>query len=371
MKVLVIFTFGYSLKTWHETGTLERELSIYKELTEKNIEFVFLTYGNSDEHILLKNYNNMSVLPVYKDKNESKFRVVNLFRSFLLPFFIKKQSINFDLIKHNQLLGSWVGIITKFLIKKPLFIRTGYDMYLFSLHENKKKYIKILYKLLTQISIWFADLYTISNESDLKVMKEIFYGSKSILIRQNWTTNTHYSEFVDRTSNRILSVGRLESQKNFEYLINNFADSEFVIDIVGTGTEKNNLIELSKQNKVEVNIIERMENSDLNNLYKNYRYFVTTAKYEGNPKTVLEAMSNGCIVFASNIPNHEELIQNGKNGFIFDLQANKLKESFISNTNDLDKLVKISKSAFTYIEQNNSLKKISETEIKDYSLLIE
>ena len=32
MKVLLIFTYEYSLKTWEDSGTLSRELSIYKEL---------------------------------------------------------------------------------------------------------------------------------------------------------------------------------------------------------------------------------------------------------------------------------------------------------------------------------------------------
>ena len=35
MKILVLFTFDYSLKSWNDSGTLSRELSIYKELNKK------------------------------------------------------------------------------------------------------------------------------------------------------------------------------------------------------------------------------------------------------------------------------------------------------------------------------------------------
>ena len=46
MHVLVIFTYGYSLKTWKESGTLDKELSLYVELSEKyNLKFTFLSYG--------------------------------------------------------------------------------------------------------------------------------------------------------------------------------------------------------------------------------------------------------------------------------------------------------------------------------------
>ncbi len=370
MKVLVIFTYGYSLKTWHETGTLERELSIYKELTKKDIQFTFLTYGNIDEHTLLKNQNNMSVIPIYETKSKSKFKIFNLIHSFLIPFYIKRNKMNFDLIKHNQLLGSWVGIILKFLLRKPLFIRTGYDMYLFSLYENKKILIKTLYKILTQISIWVTDLYSVSSFSDLKFLKKTFNGTEKITVRPNWIINSQYKNFNSRESNRILAVGRLENQKNFKYLINSFTNSDFVIDIVGNGSQKDILLDYAKRKNVEVNIIEKIENIELNNLYTKYKYFISSSKYEGNPKTVLEAMSNGCVVFASNIPNHKELIKNGVNGFLFELNSNNLNKIFNSNINDMEKLSKISKSAFQFVEKNNSLEKMTFEEYKDYDLLI-
>ena len=48
MEVALFLTFDYSLKTWDESGTLNRELKIYKKLSEsKGIKFKFFTYGNS------------------------------------------------------------------------------------------------------------------------------------------------------------------------------------------------------------------------------------------------------------------------------------------------------------------------------------
>ena len=37
MNVLVVFTYGYSLETWNESGTIFRELSIYKKLHDLDI----------------------------------------------------------------------------------------------------------------------------------------------------------------------------------------------------------------------------------------------------------------------------------------------------------------------------------------------
>ena len=50
----------------------------------------------------------------------------------------KKLKNNIDIIKVNQLTGAWVGIILSIILKKPLYIRTGYDVTqkLFKLNKN-------------------------------------------------------------------------------------------------------------------------------------------------------------------------------------------------------------------------------------------
>ena len=57
----------------------------------------------------------------------------------------------------------------------------------------------------------------------------------------------------ERFSKKILSVGRLENQKNFEKLILLFKNPDYEIDIVGEGSLKADLINISKNNNVKVN----------------------------------------------------------------------------------------------------------------------
>ena len=59
--------------------------------------------------------------------------------------------------------------------------------------------------------------------------------------------------------------------------------------------------------------------------YKNYEYFYPLLNLKENPKTILEALSNECIVFASKILNHSELIEDGVNGFLLEAKMNLLK----------------------------------------------
>ena len=90
MRVLVIFTYGYSLKTWDETGTLERELSIYSELQKKyGIEFTFLTYGDiSDHQITIKDLD-VDIIPIYKYQKKSSSKLINILKVFIFHSEIK------------------------------------------------------------------------------------------------------------------------------------------------------------------------------------------------------------------------------------------------------------------------------------------
>ena len=55
MKILLTFTFQYSLKTWEDAGILNRELKYYQKLSEKyKLSYIFLTYGDNKDNKLLR-----------------------------------------------------------------------------------------------------------------------------------------------------------------------------------------------------------------------------------------------------------------------------------------------------------------------------
>ena len=370
MNIILVFTYGYSLKIWKESGTLDRELSIYKNLNKRyKCNFIFVTYGDESELDFDISEYGISIFPIYKYATKSKNKIIGYIKSFYFPFLIQKHVQEFDLIKQNQLLGSWVSIILKLLSKKPLFLRTGYDMYLFSSLENKNKITTLLYKFLTKTTLYFSDIYSVSSNRDFKFISSLNKNSNDIKIRPNWIieNNIQLINLERRYNNRILSVGRLEKQKNYEFLIKAFKDTNITIDLVGAGSLKNRLESISKQNKVKLNIIEPLENSEILNLMNKYKFFVTSSSFEGNPKTVLEAMSLGCIIFASKIDSHSELIVENVNGFLFDLNDPKnLIKQFQLNFENNNLLSSISKKSIDTVNKNFSLNKAVESEYLDY-----
>ena len=113
---------------------------------------------------------------------------------------------------------------------------------------------------------------------------------------------------------------------------------------------------------MKINFLGILPYSELLNIYKQYKVFISTSYFEGNPKTILEAMSSGCVVIASDIENNKEIIKNNENGLLFSFNDELIK---IVNEilNDPQKIEKISNAAFRTVNQDNSCSKIASSEI--------
>jgi glycosyltransferase involved in cell wall biosynthesis len=369
MHVLVLFTYNYSLTTWNDSGTFYKEIESYERLSKKNINFTFLTFSENEPHLDYLKKHKIKVLPIYKYMKKSKFKIINYLKSFFIPFYLKDKLGEVDVIKQNQLLGSWIAITFKIILKKPLFIRTGYDMYEFSIKENKNRFTQFLYKLLTSVSLKFADFYTASSLSDINFLEKNFNIKKNFIQhRPNWVREINSTEFNERIPNKIIVIGRLEVQKNLSYLIQSFSNSNYEIDLVGEGSLYNELSETALENNVKVNFLGKLENENILNLLKTYKYYISSSTFEGNPKSTLEALSAGCIVFLSDISNHKELVRHGKNGFIFKLTESDFINFFENIINDFD-LNKISDSAQKQVLENNSIEKMVNLEFNDLNKL--
>lgn len=363
MNILLLFTYQVSLKDWYDSGIIERELALYKKLNAKyNTEFIFLTYGDESDFEYVKDYNFIKVLPLHQFLDKKNNRLMDIFNQLLSIKKILDKFGNFDIIKTNQLNGVWLGLLIKLLFKKPLFVRTGYDLFLFSIKEKKVLYKKIFYYLLTWSALLFSNLYSVSSETDFKYINKIyFFPKKKFLIRRNWVEINEYKDFKDRKSDKFLSVGRLESQKDFEFLIKKLNNKKVQLDIVGNGSQLKYLSEISSDN---INFLGTYDHTNLMNIYNNYKFYITSTNYEGNPKSLIEAMSKGCVVIAPKNENIDEVIKNNETGIIYD------KENF-----DVDHLLiklssknseKISKNAYNFILNNYSIDNAIEVEFQDY-----
>ncbi len=364
MNIVYFLTYGYSLETWNESSALEREVK-YFNLLSKNLgyKFFIITYGDESDLQYSDLFLCSEIIPLYKYKKHFNSKLLNFFNSLTFPRKIKniiKEDVH--ITKQNQLLGSWVSFIFKKITGSKFFIRTGYDMYFFSKAENKSYVKQKLYMMLTFFGLNSADLYSVTSRADYDfLLKSFNFKRKKLKILRNWVEDSQSIKILNRNE-KLISIGRLEYQKNYQYLVKELSGQDIPLIIYGSGSKKEELLKLSKNLNVNLEIIDSISNSELINSLQNIKYFILPSHYEGNPKALLEAMSAGCIVFASNINNHNEIINHRVNGFLFDLHKGSLNDvlsQVINNSNfNKEELESISKNAVKTINDEYSISKI-------------
>ncbi|MDC1209131.1 glycosyltransferase, partial [Litorivicinus sp.] len=137
---------------------------------------------------------------------------------------------------------------------------------------------------------------------------------------------------VTRISGTAMSAGRLIREKCFESCIQLASSSPFIqkFELFGSGPDDLRLRRFmsSLETSTEIAILPHTDQLSLFRAYFSSEFFVFFSEKSGEilPNVVKEAMACGCIVLCKRMPAIEELITNGKNGFIVDdvMQAIKL-----------------------------------------------
>lgn len=154
----------------------------------------------------------------------------------------------------------------------------------------------------------------------------------------------------DLNSNQIISVGRLEEEKDFISLIKMFdilykKNNKLKLKIVGDGKQRKELEELVNKLNLQENVIftGRLEQQQVENEILNSDLFVLTSYKESFSLVLVEAMSLGvpCVCFDIEV-GPREIISNGVNGYLINGRnvvdmANKVEE-LLKNKQELEKM---------------------------------
>lgn len=130
------------------------------------------------------------------------------------------------------------------------------------------------------------------------------------------------SKVYDEQSHKIISVGRLTYQKNFERLIALASRilpkyPDWIWDVYGDGEEKEKLQRMINEHHIESQLFLKGQVSNLYDLYGQYAFMVMTSRYEGFPMSLIEGAANRLPLISFDIqtgPN--EIIIDGVNGFL-------------------------------------------------------
>lgn len=118
----------------------------------------------------------------------------------------------------------------------------------------------------------------------------------------------------DGQQKKFLAIGRFSPKhKGFDLLIQAFAlfaqmNQEWTLDIVGDGPEKEQLAQMITENGLESRICLHPFTNEIQAYYSSSSIYVLSSRWEGMPLVLVEAMSHGLPIIASDIPTCKEVL---------------------------------------------------------------
>jgi glycosyltransferase involved in cell wall biosynthesis len=175
-----------------------------------------------------------------------------------------------------------------------------------------------------------VSIYIAPSQFMKDMVKSFGFSDEKIVVLKNFVDGHSNQDEVDRenedTSNTeeyLLSYGRLSKEKGIDVLVEalGIMEKKVRLMIVGSGPEENNLKKQVGELKLEkyVEFVSWKKKDELEEIITSAKAVVIPSVWlENMPFTLLESMSLGKVVVASRLGGMSEMIENGKNGLLFE-----------------------------------------------------
>lgn len=356
MNLGIFLSSGDSFKNMAKVGQEIKFLDVYIDKYSKNFDQVFIfSYAKETVLNLPKNVHLIS----------NKYGLHRYIYGFLLPLINRNVLLKCDVIRTYHLLGALPAIISRVVFNKPFVFNYAYDYTKFARIEGKV-FPYLLIRLLNPIALHLATKIIAANKHIYNRISKSIYIPNGVDI----TMFKPRKKIVKKRRLQVLSIGRLEKQKNFENVIKALVDLNSDYTIIGRGSLKEKLIFLGKKYKVNLKTIDVVKNNELPKYYRKTDIFLLPSVIEGSPKVLLEAMSSGVAVIGSDIEGVDDIIVNEFNGLICKTDRDSIRSVFLKLSKDRELRRAIGKNARKYIERNHEINSLLSNEINILKSLV-
>jgi len=180
-----------------------------------------------------------------------------------------------------------------------------------------------------------ADIVITPSKHLSKVVENWGVQPNKLIIIYNGTkiVNDDVSNTNQGTVN-LITVGRLAPWKNIDTIIKSVNllkqyDMKFKLFIVGSGPLESELKKLVSDLNLSTEVIftGQKKYTELTKYYENSNIYIQASGYEGLPHVLLEAINYDLSVISTPIGGSNEILQDGKNGYVLNLEKGKKPNS--------------------------------------------
>jgi glycosyltransferase involved in cell wall biosynthesis len=276
-----------------------------------------------------------------------------------------------DIIHAHSAKGGLVGRI----VGAVTGTKTLYTPHAFSFLSSKSWLIRWIYKLVERGTRFKTILLACSESEKIMAINQVGYKNGNALVWSNSVPDASLTYNSNDKFNQsfVCTIGRPSYQKNTTFLIEVVKKvvqeiPDFKLFILGVGHHSPEL-DLVKKKIDSLSLHENVvlkpwvNQKEVFKYVSSSKFYISTAKYEGLPLSIIEAMSLGKAIIASDVPGNVDCVKHDTNGFLLPLEVNVFAEKIIDLWFDNDKRVNFGNHSRTiYTAQFNIELRINKLE---------
>ena len=220
---------------------------------------------------------------------------------------------------------------------------------------------KSLYRIIEKSVRHFTDLFICVSYYDEKIGKrdKVLDSTSNVKVIHNGSTtpseqSINYSVHMPL---RLVMIARFSPQKDQETLINavtKLPKDSYKLTFVGDGETLQTNKELVSKYGLNHNIKFAGFKDDISDELINNDVYILSTHYEGLPISIIEAMSYGLPILATNVGGNSEMLENNINGFLF-TSKDELAEKLNYLINNPETVKKVGQESYRIFSDEYSL----------------